>query len=502
MYNLSENLKVSASKFPSHTSIVFMGQRITYAQLDQLVDHFAACLQASGIKKGDHVALLLGNSPQFIVAYYGILRTGAVVVPVNPLYAADEIAFILSDCQVKAVVALKRLQPLFDRLQEHLYHLGLIIYDDNAEEGGIFADFLGAHDRKFVTPDMVENDLAVILYTSGTTGHPKGAMLTHKNLSSNAESCVQFFGVNSSDRFVVTLPMFHVFCMTICLNAPVLSGAQLIVIPKFSPIEAVSIIRKEQATIFAGVPTMYNFLLQLPHITEKDFSSIRVCASGGAPMPVSLLKKFEERFYVTIVEGYGLSEASPVTAFNPLTGKRKLGSIGHSIPGVTNKVVNEDGNEVPRGEIGELIVKGPNVMVGYFGMLEATKAALNKGWLYTGDMARMDEEGYIYIVDRKKDMIIVGGYNVYPREVEEILYQHPSVREAAVIGVPDTAYGEAVKAFIATNDNQLTSADILLFCREKLIKYKIPTEIKIVDSLPKNSTGKILRKALKEKSTK
>jgi long-chain acyl-CoA synthetase len=288
-----------------------------------------------------------------------------------------------------------------------------------------------------------------------------------------------------------------VFCMTVCMNGPIASGATLLIVPKFSPADVVSVIREEKATIFAGVPTMYNFMLQLPTTAADDFTSIRVCISGGAAIPVALLHKFEEKYSVIILEGYGLSEASPVTAFNPLRGTRKAGSIGINIPGVINKVVGEDGQEVPYGEIGELIVQGPNVMKGYLGLPEATSQALRDGWLYTGDMATMDEEGYISIVDRKKDMIIVGGYNVYPREVEEVLYKHPGIMEAAVIGVPNVEYGEAVKAYVVKND-QLTSEEVIQYCKENLAKYKVPTQVEFLDELPKNTTGKILRRALRD----
>jgi long-chain acyl-CoA synthetase len=351
-------------------------------------------------------------------------------------------------------------------------------------------------------PEIKQDDLAVILYTSGTTGDPKGAMLTHLNLGSNADACTQLFELTHEDRIITALPIFHVFCMTVCMNAAITSGATMLLLPKFSPSEVIKTIREEKATLFVGVPTMYNFLLQIPNATEKDFQTIRGCISGGAPMPVALLYKFEKRYQVKIMEGYGLSEASPVTAFNPMNGIRKPGSIGVDIPYVTNKVVDPNGLEVPRGEVGELIVKGPNVMKGYLGMPEMTQMTLRDGWLYTGDMARMDEEGYLYIVDRKKDMILVGGYNVYPREVEEEIYQHSAIVEAAVIGVPDEAYGEVVKAFVVSKVPELTEEDIIQFCEGKLAKYKIPRSVIFVDELPKNTTGKILRRALIETAGK
>jgi len=287
----------------------------------------------------------------------------------------------------------------------------------------------------------------------------------------------------------------------VALNAPLMNGGTVLIMPKFSPSQLFALAREEKATIFAGVPTMYNFLYQHEEGSADDLRTLRLCISGGASMPVALLENFEKKFNVIVSEGYGLSEASPVTCFNPLDRPRKPGSIGTSIKNVENKVVNEYGEEVPIGEVGELVVRGPNVMKGYYKMPEETAAALRDGWLHTGDLARMDEDGYFYIVDRKKEMIIVGGYNVYPREVEEVLYSHPDVVEAAVIGVPDPDYGEMVRAFVVTKNPELTEEQLLAYCRERLAKYKVPGEIDFLEELPKNATGKILRRALKERLT-
>jgi long-chain acyl-CoA synthetase len=498
-WNLNNNLVQSASKYPAKHAYTFLGQQTTYQELDNAVERFSAHLSAQGIGKGDAVALLLGNTPSFIISFYGILRTGAAAVPINPIYTTREITYILTNCQAKAVIAHTALQPLLISLKDKLPQSFLCIYDDFVEGESSIKSWLQQGDTPPIPQgkNSGEDDLAVILYTSGTTGDPKGAMLSHRNLASNAAACVELFKLTKEDRVVTVLPIFHVFCMTACLNSAIACGATILLLPKFSPTEVVRTIREERATIFAGVPTMYNFLLQLPEPVASDFTSLRGCISGGAAMPITLLNKFEERYRVKVLEGYGLSEASPVTHFNPLDGVRKPGSIGMAIPGVQNKVVDEDGQEVPRGEIGELIVKGPNVMIGYMGMPEATRFALRDGWLYTGDMANMDEDGYIYIVDRKKDMILVGGYNVYPREVEEVLYKHSAVVEAAVVGAPDEEQGEVVKAVIVSSDSQLTGGDIIQFCQDKLAKYKIPKQIEFVASLPKNSTGKIIRKALK-----
>ncbi|MEH7073361.1 long-chain-fatty-acid--CoA ligase [Neobacillus drentensis] len=495
--NLNENLKNTATRFPNRTAYTFLSQSKTYEELNKLVDCAASGLSAKGIRKGDRVALLLGNCPEFVIAYYGILRAGAVVVPINPAYTSGEISYILSNSQAKAVIAHSSLEPTISTLREKLEHLKLIFYTDSIDSEWTWEQLIQETEDTFESTSINEDDLAVILYTSGTTGKPKGAMLSHRNMASNIASMSQLAEFTEEDRIIAVLPMFHVFCMATCINIPISCGAAIVIVPKFSPTEVINTIRREKATIFAGVPTMFSFLLQVPGATAGDFSTIRACFSGGASIPVELLNRFEEKYKVHVLEGYGLSETAPVTAFNPLRGIRKPGSVGVDIPEVKNKVVDPNGMEVSRGEIGELIVKGPNVMMGYLGMPEATSSALKEGWFYTGDLARMDEEGYIYIVDRKKDMILVGGYNVYPREVEEVLYQHPAILETAVIGIPDKEYGEIVKAFVVTNGEGITMDDILYFCEDKLAKYKLPKQVEFMEELPKNSTGKILRRALR-----
>ena len=509
--NLSSRLHETAAQNGGKTAYHFLGQQKTYGELDAAVTMFANGLSKLGIQKGDHVALITGNSPHFLIGFYGALRAGATVIPVNPIYTADEISYILSNGDVKAVITLDLLLPLVEGLHNHIPSVKnfIICETGQAQEAADpekltsasklipFDKVIGLGQGLYEGPVLDEDDVAVILYTSGTTGKPKGAMLTHGNIYSNASDVAEYLGINSSDRVITTLPMFHVFCMTVCMNAPLMSGGTIIIIPKFSPAEIFRAVKEHEATIFAGVPTMYNFLLQ--HGGDAgEFTSIRLCISGGASMPVSLLENFEKKFNVQISEGYGLSEASPVTCFNPLERPRKAGSIGTSIVNVLNKVVDEMGEELPPGEVGELIVQGPNVMKGYYKLPEETAAAIKDGWLYTGDLAKMDEEGYFYIVDRKKDIVIVGGYNVYPREVEEVLFAHPEIVEAAVIGVPDPDLGEAVHAFIVSKAESLTEEDVRAYCKGHLAKYKIPTVIEFLEELPKNTTGKILRRSLKE----
>lgn len=496
--NLNENLRRSVSNFPDKYAYIYEGKSVTYKELNQQVDRLAAGLSAQGFGKGDRVALILDNSPEFVIAYYGILRLGACVVPINPMFTQGEISYILDNSQAKAVIANVSVESKLSELTEKSKSIKLVIYVDAKNQEWTWERLMETFTLSFESPFICQEDLAVILYTSGTTGKPKGAMLSHRNLASNAESISKLIEMHDEDRVIAVLPMFHVFCMTISLNAPIACGATVIILPRFSPLDVVSTIREKKGTLFVGVPTMYNFIYQLPEATAEDFLSVRLCISGGASIPIELLQKFQNKYNVSILEGYGLSETSPLVAINPLKGIRKPGSIGLDIPGVKTKVVDEDRKELSMGEVGELVVQGPNVMKGYLEMPEATAASLIDGWFYTGDLAKMDEEGYIYIVDRKKDIIIVGGYNVYPREVEEVLYQHPSIVETSVVGVPDEGYGEIVKAYIVVKDEQITKDDIIHFCQDKLVKYKLPRQVEFLKDLPKNSTGKILRRELRQ----
>ncbi|MGM0874501.1 MAG: fatty acid--CoA ligase family protein [Bacillota bacterium] len=512
--NLSSRLSQTVKEYGDKPAFIFEGTETSYMQLEGAINQFASSLRALGINKGDHVAVVLGNSPYFVISLYGALRAGATVIPVNPIYSPDEIAFIINNGDIKTVVTLDLLIPVFDKLDPHLPKVELIIACETPpsdSKGELdrtnrsiytkmkpFTGLLSAGSTQFEGPELDDEDVAVILYTSGTTGKPKGAMLTHKNLYSNAIDTANYLKMTNDDVVVTTLPMFHVFCLTVSLNAPLMNGATLLIVPRFSPDAIFKLVKTTSATVFVGVPTMYNFLLQSEHENPDDLKTLRICISGGASMPVALLKGFEQKFKVVVSEGFGLSEASPVTCFNPLDRPRKPGSIGTSIIHVENKVVNEMGEELPPNQVGELIVRGPNVMKGYYKMPEDTAHTIRDGWLYTGDLARKDKEGYFYIVDRKKDMIIVGGYNVYPREVEEVLYNHEDVIEVAVLGVPDPNFGEAVKCFVVVKNNEVTEDMLLEYCKGHLAKYKVPSSFKFLEELPKNTTGKILRRALKE----
>ena len=510
--SLASQVQQIASKHPEKIAYHFMGKDTTYAQFDQSVERFAHGLKGLGIQKGDHVGFLLGNTPHFLISLYATMRLGATAVPINPIYTPDEISYIVKNSDAKAIIALDALLPLIEKCANVFTTVeNYIICETQADtpdklaglSGDLkvkvksFSSLLEIAGEQVKPVEISEDDTAVILYTSGTTGQPKGAMLTYNNLFSNARDVAEYLSINTDDRVIATLPVFHVFALTVVVNAPLLMGATILLVPRFSPQEVFSIAREQKATVFAGVPTMYNFLYQFPEDKVDDFSSIRLAISGGSSLPVALLHNFEDKFHVRISEGYGLSEASPVTCFNPIDRDRKPGSIGTNIVNVENKVVNELGEEVPVGEVGELIVRGPNVMKGYYKMPEETESAIRDGWLYTGDLARQDEEGYFYIVDRKKDMIIVGGYNVYPREVEEVLFENPGIVEAAVVGVPDPTFGEEVLAFVVKKEASLTEEQLQQYCAEKLAKYKVPKRIEFLEELPKNTTGKILRRSLK-----
>lgn len=511
--NLVSQVRQQAKLQPEKIAYHFQGKDVTYGEFEQTVGKFAHGLQTMGIKKGDHVALLLGNTPHYLISLYAILRIGATAIPINPTYKQDEISYIVKNGDVKAVVALDILLPLVEvgvksftsvaafvicETSENIQEKVALLSEVAREKTMLFTEVISSATGVAEPVDVAGDDNAVILYTSGTTGHPKGAMLTHHNLYANARDTADYLGFREEDRVIATLPVFHVFALTVVVNAPLICGATILLAPRFSPGDIFELAKSQHATIFAGVPTMYNFMLQYQNAETSDLATLRLAISGGASLPVALLHNFESKFNVRISEGYGLSEASPVTCFNPLNRERKPGSIGISITNVENKVVDENGVEVPVGEVGELIVRGPNVMKGYYNMPEETVNALRNGWLYTGDLAKMDEDGYFYIVDRKKDMINVGGYNVYPREIEEVLFAHDNVVEAAVVGFPDKNYGEAVHAYVVLKDKTMTEDALKAYCAEHMVKYKVPSVIHAIDELPKNTTGKILRRALKE----
>ncbi len=491
------------NSFKNHSekeAIVTESERLTYQELDQEIKSFQLGLKRLGIQKGEHIGLLLPNCPEFIIAYLGIACMGNTVVPLNPTLTVDELTYIIEDASIRTLICFQPLQGLVQALQKKRPSLkNIIVTPQTTQTGWIsFTELTKKRDKSVEVDESISPDeIAAILYTSGTTGKPKGAMLMHKNLCSNAVSAYETLACNHNDRFLVSLPLFHSFQATVGMLVPILGSCKMVIVKDFKPQYILELIEKEKLTIFLGVPSMYLLLTRTPKEEKEPSSFFRLCVSGGAALPVTVANEFEKRFHLPIHEGYGLTEASPVCSVNPIHEPPKIGSIGKPLKGVKIKVVDENEKEVPVGEVGELLVNGENVMKGYLGLPEETKQTIRNNWLHTGDMAKQDEEGYFYIVDRKKEMIIVAGENVYPREVEEVLYQHPDVAETAVIGIPDQLRGEVPRAFVRLKENAPENKkEILSFCREHLASYKIPKTIRFIKEFPKNATGKILKKEL------
>jgi long-chain acyl-CoA synthetase len=489
--NLASILTASAARDSGHVALKLDDNELTYAQLDGASAHIAGLLRERGLARGDRVGIMLPNVPHFAVCYYGVLRAGCVVVPMNVLLKRREVAFYLRDSGAKLLFAW---HGFAGDAQAGARDAGA---ECVLVEPSEFAQIVGSASPIAQVTDTADEETAVILYTSGTTGTPKGAELTHRNLARNAEVAQDLFDLGSAAVTLGALPLFHSFGQTCSLNATIAAGGSLTLIPRFEPRRALELIQRDGVNIFMGVPTMYGALLHEPDRQGFDTSGLKLCVSGGSALPVELLRGFEEAFGCKILEGYGLSETSPVASFNHPDRQRKPGSIGTPVDGVEMKVVDDEGRDVPEGGVGEIVVRGHNVMKGYWQRPDATAETIRDGWLHTGDMATVDEDGYFFIVDRKKDLIIRGGYNVYPREVEEVIYEHPSVREAAVVGVPDDEYGEEVGAAIVLKDGATTTPEELQeFVKEQVAAYKYPRRVWLVDELPKGPTGKILKREI------
>jgi len=491
--NLAASLARNAADNPDRVAIHLGDQTTSYGELDDQSARVAGLLADRGIAPGTPIGIMLPNVPEFASVYYGILRTGAVVVPMNPLLKAREIAYYLGDSGAPVIFA---------------WHVTAPEVEIGAKEAGAeailvdpatFPDILATASPAPQVVDRAAYDTAVVLYTSGTTGHPKGAELTHANLINNVEvSAADLFQLGPDDLIFGGLPLFHAFGQTCTLNAAIMTGASLTVLPRFDAAKALGILADQRVTIFAGVPTMFSALLHVPDRSGYDVSALRLCISGGAAMPVEVLRQFEDAFDCIVLEGYGLSETSPVASFNHPGRERKPGSIGTPIRGVEMRVVDASGAEVPQGDVGEIAIRGHNIMKGYLNRPEATAEAVSDdGWFRTGDIGRVDEDGYYYIVDRKKDLIIRGGYNIYPREIEEVLYEHPEVAEAAVVGIPHPELGEEVGAAVALKPGATVTPDELRsYVKSQVAAYKYPRRVWIVDALPKGPTGKILKKEI------
>lgn len=522
-------LEQSAAAYPDSFAIYFMGKRITYRELLLLSYRFANALIARGVKKGDRIAIMLPNTPQAVISYYGALFAGAIVVMTNPLYTERELVHQLNDSGAETIITLDLLynrvssvrsstplkRLIVTSIGDFLPFLKKMMYplvqkkqgqNPQVTYGGDVESFRTLLNDCDPTPIYLaidpEEDVALLQYTGGTTGVAKGVMLTHANLIANAIQCqaVLYKLVKGKERILGVLPLFHVYGMTTVMNKGIAIAAEIVLVPKYDVNQILAVIDKRKPTLFPGAPTMYIALINHPELKNHDLSSIEACVSGSAPLPIEVKNKFEELTNGKLVEGYGLTEASPVTHSNPIWGKSITGSVGLPWPDTDCRIVDTaTGEELAQGEVGEVAVRGPQVMRGYWNRPEETAAVLRDGWLLTGDMGYMDENGYFYIVDRKKDMIIAGGYNIYPREVEEVLFEHHAIQEAAVIGVPDPYRGETVKAFVVFKEGQTATVEELdEHCRKRLAAYKIPRQYEVRSTLPKTIVGKVLRRQLQD----
>jgi long-chain acyl-CoA synthetase len=489
--NLATILTDSAARDGDRTALKLDDAEISYSMLDEGSRRLAGLLREKGFEEGDRVGIMLPNVPYFAIVYYGVLRAGGVVVPMNVLLKGREVKYYLEDPGAKLLFAWHSFAEAADKGAGEAGAEAILV------KPGEFEKLLADAEPVDGMADRKGEDTAVILYTSGTTGKPKGAELTHSNLRRNVQVATSLFDLGKDAVTLGALPLFHSFGQTCGLNATVCAGGCLTLLPRFDPEKALEIIQRDRVTVFEGVPTMYGAMLHLPNHDDFDTSCLEVCGSGGAAMPGEVMRAFEEAFGCKVLEGYGLSETSPIASFNHPDRERKVGSIGTPIEGVEMKVVDDDGNDVAQGEIGEIVIKGHNVMKGYWNRPDATEESIKDGWFHTGDMAKIDEDGYFFIVDRKKELIIRGGYNVYPREVEEVLYEHPAVQEAAVLGVPDEKMGEEVGAAVVLKDGEDVSADELKgYIKQEVANYKYPRRIWFVDELPKGPTGKILKREI------
>ena len=503
--NLNKILRDNIEKFGTYPVLIFEDKEYTNTYIDEKSSQLAHSLMELGVKKGDRVLITMPNSPEVVIGFNGIIKCGAIVVPVMPLLQAQEINYIVKDCQPKVLLTT---ELLFSKCQQAVKGLDSppqVFVLDNPESSHSILTRMDNASKTAPEAAIDEHDEAALLYTAGTTGNPKGVMLTHKNLFSNAKAAAEtakILQLRQGRVALGVLPFSHAFGFTM-MNVTLILGDKNVLLPQFDPVKVFEAIEKYKVTHSAMVPAMLHQLYHHPDADKYDTSSFFAVTSGSAALPQQLARNFQRKFSCVILEGYGLSEAAPIVTATDPTKKIKPGSVGLPLPGIKIAVVDENGNHLPPNEVGELIVSGPNVLKGYYGKPEETKKALKDGWLYTGDMARIDEEGYLLIVDRKKDLIIRGGFNIYPRDLEELLTTHPDVAEAGVVGVPSPKMGEEVVAYIVKRKGSgLTEEDIRAYCQDKLAKYKTPRFIKIIGYMPRNLIGKIDKKKLRELAKK
>ncbi len=519
----------AAQSHPNRTAVIFKNLRISYKKLQTMAEVLAANLRKQGVAPGDRVSIMMPNLPQTIIAFWGALKAGAVVVMTNPLYMEKELVHQIEDSGAQHMIAIDLVWPKLEKLRDKLpikkyfitriseslkFPLNLLFTLKSRREGTLqqipfdgtsvmpWKVLMDGKERLSVPVDDPAQTLALLQYTGGTTGIAKGVMLTHRNLAVNVQQCSAMLNSLSAQEhtFLGLLPYFHVFGLTVCLAFPTLLHSTVIPFPRYVPKDVLDGIQKYKPTIFPGAPSVYISLMQQKDISKYDLTCIDYCISGSSPMPVEQMKKFAKLTGANIIEGFGLTEASPVTHLNPIDSVHKAGSIGVPFPDTEARIVDMEVGSVPlpAGKIGELVIRGPQVMQGYWNRPDETASTLRNGWLYTGDIATMDDDGYFFIVDRKKDMIIVGGYNVYPREIDEVLYEHPKVQEAVTVGVPHPTRGEIIKAYVVPKAGErLTKGEIIAHCREQLANYKLPKQVEFREELPKTIVGKVLRRALR-----
>lgn len=526
-------LSKSADEFPENTAIVFYGKKIGYKELNIQANKLANALITHGVKRGDRVGLMLPNIPQAVIGYYGILKAGAIVVEISPLYVEKELKHLIYDSGAKVIITLDFIYPRIEAINHELNLKGIIltsvkdylppflklIYPIKAKREGQWIkvekiapiyDFLDLIKRPEDRDPCINADpdeTALLQYTGGTTGIPKGVVLTHRNLIVNLFQCAHWMPAlkRGGEVFLGVIPFFHVYGMTACMNLCIYLASTNILLPRFTIKEVLKSIERYKVSVFIGIQAMYVAINNYYRVERYDLSHIKVCISGAGPLHAEVQERFEALTGGKLVEGYGLTEASPVTHCSPIYGKRKKGSIGLPFPDTDAKIVDPENSdkELAIGEIGELVIKGPQVMKGYWNREDETRKVLRDDWLYTGDLARIDDDGYFYLVERKKDMIKTGGENVYPREVEEVLFRHPKIKEAVVVGIPDEFLGELIKAYIVLKDGETASKEeIIKFCRKEMARFKVPREFEFRGELPKTLVGKVLRRVLLEEEMK